>query len=277
MKEMRENFISFFVDILRLDSYNFDSDNMIEIIGNQIILEDGYEIKEYYTEKGIVRALCVKDCVQSLTYIDENLRNELCDPYFYLYNLPIDLNPTGQDYLVLGGGTFSYPKYFMSHYFDKKMTVVELDSKMVEYAKKYFYFDSLLEGQKDRLDIVIADALEFVKEDNHKYDFILIDLFDGKEPIKEAFSILNLNYLKKILAKNGIIIANYIVSKENRKTLSQDLQFASKIMKHFRIISTQENYDRENQIGNLLFIMSDNAIEVPFKYNAIDVTNTIIK
>ena len=95
---------------------------MIELIGSNVFLENNCEIKEYYTEHGIVRAFCKDDCIQSLTYIDKALRNELCNEYFKFYNIPIDLNPTGTSYLVLGGGMFSYAKYYISKFNDKNYT-----------------------------------------------------------------------------------------------------------------------------------------------------------
>ena len=251
---------------------------MIELLSKHIALDNEYEIKEYYSEKGNIKSFCHKNCVQSLMYVDDELKNELCVPYFKLYDIPLEINSLANNYLVLGGGTFSYPKYFISHYLDKKMTVVEIDKKCIEIAEKYFDLDNFLNKFNDnRLSIVIDDALVYAKETKLKFDCILIDLFDGKTPVKEAYSILNLNYLKKILLPNGIIIANYIVSEENRKNYKKVFKALSKMFKYFKIISTDDNYDENNQVGNLLVIMSDNLIIIPSQYNYIDMTQNIIK
>ena len=114
---------------------------MIEMIGNKVFLDDGYEIREYYTEKGMIRALVSEECFYSAIYIDKEKNTELAVDYFKYYDIPVDLNPNGTEYLVLGGGTVSYPNYFLNKYKDKNIDVVEINEKCIEYAKKYFYLD----------------------------------------------------------------------------------------------------------------------------------------
>ena len=41
------------------------------------------------------------------------------------------------------------------------MDVVEINEKCIEYAKKYFYLDELIENSKERLNIIIDDAINF--------------------------------------------------------------------------------------------------------------------
>lgn len=59
---------------------------MIELIGNKIFLDDNYEIREYDTENGVLRALVSNECIQSLIYKDNNKRSELGLDYFNYYN-----------------------------------------------------------------------------------------------------------------------------------------------------------------------------------------------
>jgi spermidine synthase len=46
---------------------------------------------------------------------------------------------------MLGGGGISYPHYYLNKHKNKKMDIVEINPKCIEYAKKYFYLDELIE------------------------------------------------------------------------------------------------------------------------------------
>jgi len=239
--------------------------SMIELIGNKIFLDDNYEIREYDTENGILRALVSNECIQSMLYIDENKRQELGLDYFRFYNIPIDLNPNGTEYLMLGGGTISYPHYYLNKYKDKKMDIVEINPKCIEYAKKYFYLDELIENTNGRLNIIITDAINYIENTNKQYDYVLIDLFNGREPIKEIYNEKNIINLKRILKENGVIVINYIISNENDK---EELNEIIKITNNYKIIANQKYF---NNIGNIIIVLSNNEIKMPNTYEFIDI------
>lgn len=242
---------------------------MIELIGNKEFLDDDYEIREYDTEKGIVRALVSNECIQSLLYIDKDKRQDLGINYFEFYNIPIDLNPNGVDYLMLGGGGISYPHYYLNKYKDKKMDIVEVNPKCIKYAKEYFYLDELIENSKYRLNIIITDAINYISHTNKQYDYILIDLFNGREAIKEIYNDNNITYLKKILKDNGIIVINYIINNENDKEV---LNKIIKITNNYKIISNTKYF---NNIGNIIIVLSNNDINIPSTYEYIDINSQI--
>lgn len=242
---------------------------MIELIGNKIFLEDNYEIREYDTENGIVRALVSNECIQSLLYIDKDKRQELGIDYFNYYNIPIDLNPSGTEYLMLGGGAISYPHYYLNEYKNKKMDIVEINSKCIEYAKEYFYLDELIENTKERLNIIIDDAINYIENTNKQYDYVLIDLFNGREPIKEIYNEKNIINLKRILKENGVIVINYIISNENDK---EELNEIIKITNNYKIISNQKYFNNIYNLGNVIIILSNKEINISNNYEFIDIS-----
>ena len=250
---------------------------MIELLSNKIFLDSNYEIREYYTDGGNVRAFCSDGCIQSLIYIDKEKRKKLLVDYFYFYNLPIYLNPNGKKFLMLGGGCFSYSYYFIANFYDKKMDVVEINHEYVDYAKQYFYLDELIEEYDlngDRLNIVICDAIEYILCCQKKYDYIFIDLFNGREPIKEIYMQTNLMKLKQILNKDGILIVNYIISSEDM--IYKDI-FNSliQITNNYKIITNKNYFDLTNNVGNIIVVLSNNEINIPNDYDYLDVTGII--
>ena len=245
---------------------------MVELITNKVFLEDDYEIREYNTENGIVRALISNECTQSLMYMDKDKRQELGLDYFKFYNISIDLNPNGTNYLMLGGGGFSYPQYYLNKYKHKNIDVVEVNEKCVEYAKKYFYLDELIDYSKDRLNIIIDDAINYIKNTNKQYDYILIDLFNGRNPVKEIYNEENLNNLKRILKYNGIILINYIIENDN---YNEELNKIIQLTSNYKIITSNKYFNNINKKGNIIIILSNNIIKIPVFYEYIDVSNLI--
>lgn len=254
--------------------YNNNGDNMIELLGEGLIIDDQYEIKKYSTEDGIIQALCKNGCVQSLSFTNKDKINELCNDYFKLFNIPTEICNIS-NCLLLGGGGFSYPKYYISYFKNKNIDVVELDKDCLEYTKKYnFISEEILSNPY--LNIIIGNALDYVKDTKKKYDYILIDLFDGPKPLEEAYSTLYLSQLKSILNDHGVIGANYIVSRHNRKTYLNDIKRCSQVMKYFKILTCAENYNLEKNIGNIFIIMSNEPIKILSKCKYLDITDFIM-
>lgn len=247
---------------------------MIEIIGSKIFLDDNYEIREYYAEKGKVRALISNECTQSIIYIDKEKRGELGLDYLKFYDLPMNLNPNGTEYLMLGGGSISYPHHYINKFNDKKMDIVEINEKCIEYAKKYFYLDELFENSNGRLNIIVDDAIKYVSNINKQYDYILIDLFNGKEPVKELYNEENIVNLKSVLKNDGVIVINYIIINEADK---EDLSRIVQITNNYKIITNNKYFNELNNIGNIIIVLSNNKINIPnsFDYDYIDITNKL--
>lgn len=234
-------------------------DNMIELINNKIFLDKNYEIREFYTESGNVKGLISNGCIQSLMYVDKNRKNELSNDYFEYYNLPVEINPNGKKYLMLGGGACVYPHYYLNKYKDKTMDIVEVDGKCIEYAKKYFYLDELINDNLGRINIVIDDALNYIMCSQSKYDYILIDLFDGSNPVKKIYEEVYFNKIKNMLSDNGIIIINYIVKGNKDIELVNNI---TKYMDSYKLITNNKYYDANTNIGNVIIILSNNKLNV---------------
>lgn len=251
---------------------------MIEMLNGRIDLDDDFVIKEYYTNFGNIRVLYGKEAVQSVTFIDKEKRNEICDYYFSFYDIPVYLNPEGKDYLVLGGGGFTYPKYYISKYIDKNMDVVELNKNCIYYAKKYFFLDELYDkydSKKERLKIINDNAINYINYCQKKYDFILIDLFDGIIPINEIYEDNNIYNFKKLLNENSVVVINYVISKFNINTYKEDLSNLVRISKYYKLITNKNYFNFTNNTGNVLIILSSYEVSVPDNYDYIDIFNII--
>jgi len=125
--------------------------------------------------------------------------------------------------LVLGCGAGSIPTIFYKELgLNPVMDAVEIDDKVIELGNKYFELD-----QYSNLNVVIDDAMNFVKSSSNKYDLILVDVFKGIEVPKEFLSQYFFEQLKSLLKNNGELLFNYVAynheTKQQVKVIEEDL------------------------------------------------------
>lgn len=90
--------------------------------------------------------------------------------------------------------------------FEGKITGVEIDAIIVELANKYFALDKY-----NNVEIIIADAFEFVLKTKEKYDLIIIDIFQDTTMPNFLFEDFFINRVNLILNTNGFILFNTMV------------------------------------------------------------------
>jgi spermidine synthase len=77
--------------------------------------------------------------------------------------------------LLIGLGAASLTKFLYRHYPLAKLTVVEIEPAVIAAARQFFK----LPDDPLRLNIVIADGVEYVASSNKTWDLILVDGFDA--------------------------------------------------------------------------------------------------
>lgn len=104
--------------------------------------------------------------------------------------------------LILGGAGCSLAEYFINNKKSRKIDVIEYNSTMIGWAKKYF-----LKGD-DNINLIFGDGLKFLNFVSSSYDLIIIDMFNdykfNEGIIRESF----IKDVKKNLGKNGSFIIN---------------------------------------------------------------------
>jgi len=84
-----------------------------------------------------------------------------------------------------------------------KITGVEIDPKVIEIANTYFGLNEI-----PNLEIVIADAFEYVLMCRTTYDLIIIDIFKDTEMPNFLFEDFFIKHIKQLLNVNGFILFN---------------------------------------------------------------------
>ncbi|SFL20473.1 mutator mutT protein [Lachnospiraceae bacterium KH1T2] len=215
---------------------------------------DGY----YYGDR--MRFLLVNDVPESAVYLDEKLKNELAFEYMDNFNWIDKLNSSIDKVLLIGGGGFAYPKYFLEHHPEKSMDVVEISEKIIEASEKYFGLKELKEKAGEKLRVIAEDGYEFLEKLN-KYDVIINDAFIGDRTSDQRKHSAEL--IKKSLNDGGIYVANMVMPLKGAKAIAgnEEMRIFSEVFKYTLLVPVDEDADPYMQ-QNCIFFASDKPLEM---------------
>lgn len=105
--------------------------------------------------------------------------------------------------------------------FKGKITGVEIDPEMIQIANDYFNLNQI-----KQLEIIIDDAFEFVLKTKHKYDLIIIDIFEDIKMPNFLFESFFSNRICSLLKNKGFVLFNTMILDEthnvrNRKYIAE--------------------------------------------------------
>lgn len=237
---------------------------------NSKVIDDEYELRELEINSEKIISIMSSNSYQSLSYMEDEKVFEIYDSYPKLYDILSNLGDVNS-VLVLGGGGFSYPKYYISQYFDKTMDVIEINQKLIDISFKYLFLDRLYEKHDPhhkRLNIYCMDAYDFIIKTGKKYDGVFIDLYVDNEPLDIIFEERFIFNIKRILNKDKFIAINYILHENGLDKLNRFKRLLSKYFANTKIITT--NYNLNLSDKNIYILCSDSNITIPETYEYVD-------
>ena len=169
-----------------------------------------------------------------------------------LLELAIDLKP--ENVLVLGGGTMTLAIALISSLPNAKLTVVEINAEQLKLAGNFFNY-----RPNQRLEVVVADAAEFLSNPSPEYDLIIVDLFDNFS-IPAVFK--GLGFARRIalsLRPGSVVACNCIteLSGEEAKVLKQLTAAYSSAIGPVRVVQANNIYD--SSLPQNLIVLSGNS------------------
>lgn len=107
--------------------------------------------------------------------------------------------------LVLGGGTFTLPRYFANKYPTAQIDVAEIDPQLVDIAREHFYYND-----PPNVTIINQDARTYVNQTKQRYDLIVVDVY-GDTSVPFSFTTREYgNQISRLLRPDGIVAVNMI-------------------------------------------------------------------
>lgn len=162
---------------------------------------------EYWITGEPIKVMKVNDEYSSAIYPDSD---ELVYEYLQFYRLAEHFKPGFRHSLIIGGAGYSYPMYYLQHYPEASIDVVEIDPALTELAREHF-------RMKDdpRMRIFHEDGRTYLNKANEKYDIIFGDAYKSLIALPFQLASLEAVQLKyDLLNKDGIVIENIISSME---------------------------------------------------------------
>ena len=214
---------------------------------------------------GKMRHLNIDRGHESATYTEEDKINELVFEYTKYYDLMFKSSNQIQDVLMIGGAGYSYPKYYISHFDNKNIDVVEIDEKITEIAHEYFYLDKLKKDynldEKKRLNIIIQDGRIYLNSNTKKYDAILNDSFSGDTPAKTLTTIEAVNRIYNSLKPNGMYLTNIIsaLEGEDANFIKAEVKTLKACFKNVYVIPCRDK-NVKDRVQNNMVIATDEAL-----------------
>jgi spermidine synthase len=166
---------------------------------------------------------------------------ELVGDYSRFFLLAAHFRQPLRRILLLGGGAYSIPKYFLERYPGLEMDVVEIDPGLTELARRYFHLK-----ENNRLRIFHEDARTYLSRSTERYDAIFVDVFSSSPSVPFQLTTLEaMRLMQGVLNDDGVILANVIsgIDGDTGRYLRAQLKTLREIFPHVLVfpVSNTEN------------------------------------
>ena len=205
------------------------------------------------TEFGDDRSLYLDGMQHSSMNFNDPL--DLVIDYTEYFHLGMMFNPDATNILFVGGGGFTGPKNFLALYPATKIDVIEIDSDVIDVAKKYFDLQ-----ENPRLQIFNDDARQHISTFEKKYDLIILDAYASTYVPYHLMTHEFFQTLEKRLEPDGVIVSNLLGSIEGNH--SQIVKAVYKTMKEtFPVAYVFPTESHPTNLQNVVIVSSNQPYE----------------
>jgi spermidine synthase len=141
------------------------------------------------------------DGATQVTSKDEFVYHEM------MTHVPILAHGHAKEVLIVGGGDCGIAEEVLKHKSVKRLTQVEIDAAVVEFAKQNFPEFTKPVLADARFDLVIDDGMKYVAKTDRRFDVIIVDSTDPQGPGKVLFSQKFYAGCRRCMAKGGVLVA----------------------------------------------------------------------
>ncbi len=231
--------------------------------------------KIIYKKKTKYQKICIVNNKKlgNILILDNIIQTTEFDEFIYhemICLIPIFSHPKPQKILIIGGGDGGCLKQIIKFKQIKFITLVEIDKKIISCSKKYLFKIHKNSFNDIRTKIIHDDGIKFLKQNNKKFDLIIIDGTDPIGPGKKLFTKKFYYNCQKSLSENGIIVTQSGTILQIEQTI-KNLKKIKKIFKHTGLYqSSIPTYYG----GNMFFMWASQKINLK-KINKNELSNKI--
>ncbi len=160
---------------------------------------DFQKVEVFETDSTLGRVLTLDDLMMT-TEGDEYHYHEM------IAHIPMMNHKNPESVLVIGGGDGGTVREVLKHKTVKRVVLCEIDGMVIDACKKYLPTISC-ELDNPKVEILVQDAIEYIKDKKNEFDIILIDSTDPIGPGEGLFTEEFYTNIKNSLKKDGIMVA----------------------------------------------------------------------
>ncbi len=134
--------------------------------------------------------------------------------------------------LIIGGGDGAVAEEVLKYKFIKNIDLVDIDKEVVDLSKKYFKRINNNSLKNKKIKIFHADAYNFIKKTEKKYDLVIADRPDPIGAGKNLFKNKFYENIKYIMSPNSIAVFQSGVPFFQKKELYESLKSVKKYFKY---------------------------------------------
>ena len=170
------------------------------------------------------------DGATQITKRDEFIYQEM------MAHVPLFAHGRAREVLIIGGGDCGIAEEVLKHKSVKRLTQVEIDPKVVEFAKAHFPEFTRPVFADKRFTSVVDDGAEFVVKAERHFDVIIVDSTDPQGPGKVLFSAKFYSDCRRCLTKGGVLVT------QNGVPFFQERELVSSIAKFRKLFADASCY-----------------------------------
>lgn len=121
-------------------------------------------------------------------------------------HVPLFVHPEPKNVLVIGGGDGGTAREVLRHASVEKCTMVEIDAMVVEACRAHIP-QTAKDLDHPKMNLIIGDGVEFVKNTLEKFDVIIVDSTDPIGPAQPLFGKEFYQDVYNCLADDGIVVS----------------------------------------------------------------------
>ena len=157
------------------------------------------KVEVFETDSTLGRVLTLDDLMMT-TEGDEWHYHEM------IAHIPMMQHPCPETVLVIGGGDGGTVREVLKHKTVEKVVLCEIDGMVIDACKKYLPTIAC-ELDNPKCEILVQDAIEYIKDKENMFDIVLIDSTDPMGPGEGLFTDEFYTNVKRSLKQGGIMVA----------------------------------------------------------------------
>jgi spermidine synthase len=170
------------------------------------------------------------DGATQITKRDEFIYQEM------MAHVPLFAHGHAREVLIIGGGDCGIAEEVLKHKSVSHLTQVEIDPKVIEFAKRHFPEFTRPVFADQRFESIIDDGAKFAAKTKRRFDVIIVDSTDPQGPGKVLFSAKFYADCRRCLAKGGVLVT------QNGVPFFQERELVSSIAKFRKLFADASCY-----------------------------------